>query len=163
MSRERMFDRIIGVDYSGARAPTNRLDGLAVCCADGNDPFYRVLAPGDRSDNRNRKELADWLVDWLCVSFQVHLLILHGAPQPLHEDVVEAASLSVHADLHPVFLQRLDELPAGELATPVGVKTWGWPCPSASFKASTQKSASRVLDNRRAATYRLCQSMMATR
>ena len=63
------------------------------------------------------------------VSFQVHLLILHGAPQPLHEDVVEAASLSVHADLHPVFLQRLDELPAGELATPVGVKHLGLALP----------------------------------
>ena len=39
----------------------------------------------------------------------------------------------------------------------------GWTCPNASFKASTQQSASRVLDNREATTYRLCQSMMATK
>ena len=65
MSRERMFDRIIGVDYSGSRGPTNRLGQLAVCCADGNDPLYRVLASGDRSDNWSRKKLAHWLVDQL--------------------------------------------------------------------------------------------------
>ena len=50
----------------------------------------------------------------------------------------------------------------GEMSM-TALKTSGWPCPRASFKASTQKSASRVLDNRHATTYRLCQSMMATR
>ena len=59
------------------------------------------------------------------VSLQVHLLVLHGAPQTLHQDVVAVASLPIHADLHPVFLQRLDELPAGELAALVGVKHLG--------------------------------------
>ena len=52
------------------------------------------------------------------VGFQIQLLVLHGAPKPLHEDVVAAAPLPIHADLHPVFLKRLDELPAGELADP---------------------------------------------
>jgi hypothetical protein len=40
----------------------------------------------------------------------------------------------------------------------------GLPClASASFKASTQKSASSVFDSRQARTLRLCQSTMATR
>ena len=56
------------------------------------------------------------------VGFQVHLLILHGAPQPLHEDVVGVPALPVHADLHPVFLQHLSELQAGELTPLVGVE-----------------------------------------
>ena len=97
------------------------------------------------------------------VGFQVHLLILHCAPQTLHEDVVGVPSLPVHTDFHPVFLQHMGELQAGELAALSVLKTFGWPCLSASLKASTQKSASNVLDNRQAITYRLCQSMMATR
>ena len=71
--------------------------------------------------------------------------------------------LPIHADLHPVFLQRLDELPAGELATLVRVKHLGPALSQCLLQASTQKSASKVLDNRQATTYRLCQSMMATR
>ena len=56
------------------------------------------------------------------VGFQVHLFVLHRAPQPLHEDVVAVASLPIHADLHLVVLQRLGELPAGELAPLLGVE-----------------------------------------
>ena len=70
-----------------------------------------------------------------------------------------------------MFLQYLGEFQAGELTAPSlrwgrlwsVLNTSGWPCPSDSFKASTQKSASRLLDNRQATTYRLCQSVMATR
>ena len=43
------------------------------------------------------------------------------------------------------------------------LQTSGWTCASASCKASTQQSASRVLDNRQATTYRRRQSMMATK
>ena len=56
------------------------------------------------------------------VGFQVHLLVLHGAPQPLHEGVVVVPPLPVHADLHPVFLQYLSEFQAGELTALVGVE-----------------------------------------
>ena len=56
------------------------------------------------------------------VGFQVHLLILHGAPQPFHEDVVGVPAIPVHADLDPVFLQRLSEFQAGELTALVGVE-----------------------------------------
>ena len=105
------------------------------------------------------------------VGFQVHLLILHRPSQPLHEDVVGVAPFPVHADLDRMVLKDPDELPAGELAAPSlrWGKLWsvlnssGLPWPSASVRASAQKPASRVLDNRQPTTYRLCQSMMATR
>ena len=64
------------------------------------------------------------------VSFQVHFLVLHGSPQPLSEDVVGVPSPPVHANLHPMVLKDLGELPAGELAPPPrlrGGKLWlGW-------------------------------------
>ena len=56
------------------------------------------------------------------VGFQVHLLVLHRPPQPLHENVVGVPALPVHADLDPVFLQHMGELQAGELAPLVGVE-----------------------------------------
>ncbi len=43
------------------------------------------------------------------------------------------------------------------------LNTSGLPCFRASPSASAQKPVSRVLDNRQATTYRLCQSMMAIR
>ena len=52
------------------------------------------------------------------VSLQVHLFVLHRAQQPLQEDVVGLASLSVHADPHPAPLKDLGELLAGELGFP---------------------------------------------
>ena len=43
------------------------------------------------------------------------------------------------------------------------LNTSGFPSLSASFRDSTQESTSKVLDRRRLSTYRLYQSMMATR
>ena len=56
------------------------------------------------------------------VSLQVHLFVFHRPPQTLHEDVVGVSPLPVHADLHPVVLEDLSELQAGELAPLVGVE-----------------------------------------
>ena len=64
---ERVFERIIGIDYSGGDTPLKRLrnSGLAVYCADGDAPPYRVLPTYERARNWHRKELAEWLVDLL--------------------------------------------------------------------------------------------------
>ncbi len=43
----------------------DRLTGLAVYCADGDAPPYRVLAPGRGVVRWHRKELAKWLVEQL--------------------------------------------------------------------------------------------------
>ena len=49
------------------------------------------------------------------VSFQIHLLVLDAPPQPLHEDVVQVPTLTIHADLDPLLLQRLGKGLTGEL------------------------------------------------
>ena len=56
------------------------------------------------------------------VGFQVHLLVLHRAPQPLDEDVVRVPPLPVHADLHTAVLKDLGELLTGELAPMVSIE-----------------------------------------
>jgi hypothetical protein len=63
----------------------------------------------------------------------------------------------------PVPLQETGEGVAGELRPLVGVEISGIPFLRASSRASTQKSDSRVLDSRLDNTYRLYQSLMATR
>ena len=78
-------------------------------------------------------------------------------------DVVLIPSLAVHADPHAAVLQHLGELQAGELAPSSVLNTSSWPLLRASSSASAQKPASRVLDSRQAGTYRLCQSITATR
>ena len=45
MIRERAFERTIGIDYSGRDTPVHKLEGLAVYCAEGNDPPQLVCPP----------------------------------------------------------------------------------------------------------------------
>jgi hypothetical protein len=98
------------------------------------------------------------------IVLEVHLLILDGAPQPLHKDVVECPALAIHADAYPVGLEHAGKVVAGERAALIGMKISGGPkLLRASCNASTQNSVSRLLDRRQASTFRLCQSIMATR
>ena len=64
MSNGRMFDRFIGVDYSGERAPDDPLPRLAVYCVDGHSPPYRVDFREDEP-RWSRQQLAQWLVNQL--------------------------------------------------------------------------------------------------
>lgn len=57
----RMFQRTIGIDYSGTAMPVSMLNGLAVCCADGDGP-PQTVAPPRNAANWSRKEIAQWLV-----------------------------------------------------------------------------------------------------
>src|SRR5439155_24660252 len=52
------------------------------------------------------------------IGVEVHLLVFEASPQSLHEDVVHAAALAVHADRDAVALQRAGEAVTGELAAP---------------------------------------------
>ena len=67
----RMFDRTIGIDYSGGDTAMERLGGLAVYCVDGNGLPQRVTPqalhnPPQRNVVRwNRREIAEWLVEQL--------------------------------------------------------------------------------------------------
>ena len=99
----------------------------------------------------------------ILICFQIHLLVLHCSPQPLYEQIVAIPPFPIHADPDSVLLQEPGEGLTGELGTPWSVlNISGLPFLSASFRASTQKPASRVFDSRQESTYRLYQSMMAT-
>ena len=84
MGNDRMFRRYIGVDYSGARTPKSRLDGLAVRCALGDREPVRVPAVTDvpNAVNWTRKELACWLVERLKGSVTTIVGIDHGFSFP---------------------------------------------------------------------------------
>ena len=61
-----IFNLHIGIDYSGARAPTSRLKVLQVCAAsDGGDPEPVITPAASEGQARNwtRKEIAQWLID----------------------------------------------------------------------------------------------------
>jgi hypothetical protein len=55
----------------------------------------------------------------LPVGLGLRLLVLHGPPQALDEDVVVATPASVHADLDPAIPQQIGELVTGGPPTPV--------------------------------------------
>jgi hypothetical protein len=59
------------------------------------------------------------------IGFQVHFLVLHTAPQPLDEDIVDPAALAVHADLDAMRFEGAGELFADELAALIGVEDLG--------------------------------------
>ena len=58
------------------------------------------------------------------VTMQVNILVLDAAPQPLDEHVVDPSTLSIHADLNSVGLQRIDPFPAGKLGSLVRVENF---------------------------------------
>jgi len=103
---------------------------------------------------------------------QVDPFVLHAPPPALDEDVVVAASASVHADLDLVIPQHIGELVTGELRAPrfregrlwSVLKMSGLPNRArASLSASTQNPAVSVFDSRQDSTRRVAQSMIATR
>ena len=65
MGNESMFDRYVGIDYSGTNTPVARINGLAVCVA-GPRILSGVVSPGkDECDLWSRRLLAEWLEEIL--------------------------------------------------------------------------------------------------
>src|SRR3954453_9055555 len=56
------------------------------------------------------------------VGLEVYLLVLDGAPEPLHEHIVAPCASAVHADGDGVVGQQSGKRRAGELATLIGVE-----------------------------------------
>jgi hypothetical protein len=55
------------------------------------------------------------------------MLVLHRAPEPFNEDVVQPSSFAVHADRNAVGLKEAGELLTGELAkSPAMISTTCW-------------------------------------
>jgi hypothetical protein len=93
-----------------------------------------------------------------------YLLVFHGFPEPLDENVVAPGALAVHTDGDAVREQDAGERLAGELAAWSVLKISGLPyLPMASSSASMQKPASIVIDTRWESTRRVNQSTTATR
>src|SRR5271169_5254484 len=90
--------------------------------------------------------------------------VFERSPQPLDEDVVHPAAATVHRDADFGLPQGVGEGKAGELRALIGVEISGLPKQAiASSSAVTQKSASIVFDSLQLRTFRLNQSMIATR
>lgn len=56
---------------------------------------------------------------------QVDVLVLHRAPQSLHEDIIQGTAPAVHADEDLVLSQQVSEVGAGELGPLISVEYTG--------------------------------------
>ena len=77
------FERYIGIDYSGAKSPTESLPGLRVYAADWVMPPREVLPPPSPRKYWTRRGLAEWLVEQLSSDKPMLVGIDHGFSFPL--------------------------------------------------------------------------------
>ncbi len=78
-----IFNRYIGIDYSGAQTPTASLKGLRVYLAQGDTPPVEVLPPPGPRKYWTRKGVAHWLVERLSEYAPTLVGIDHGFSFPL--------------------------------------------------------------------------------
>jgi hypothetical protein len=76
------FDRIIGIDYSGAQTPGDSLSGLRVYLADRDAPI-EVPPPPSPKKYWTRRGIAQWLVERLAEDTPTLVGIDHGFSFPL--------------------------------------------------------------------------------
>jgi len=77
------FDRYIGIDYSGASHPDERLRGLAVFQAYPGEPPSKVNPPEHEGWNWTRREIADWLAGQLRLEERIIVGIDHAFSFPI--------------------------------------------------------------------------------
>lgn len=78
-----IFDRYIGIDYSGAETPTSSLKGLRVYMACGENPTVEVPPPPSPRKYWTRRGIAEWLVERLSEDFSTIVGIDHAFSFPL--------------------------------------------------------------------------------
>jgi hypothetical protein len=78
-----IFDRYIGIDYSGAEVPTSSLKGLRIYQGDRLAPPREVAPPKSPRWYWTRREIAEWLVAELSSGPQSIVGIDHGFSFPL--------------------------------------------------------------------------------
>ena len=98
-----------------------------------------------------------------CVIFQVHLLIFERPPQPLDENVVHTASTPIHTDRDFSGLQLAGEFLAGELRALIAVKDLRPSPPQSALQRLDAEVEPIVNDSDQLNTYRLNQSITATK
>ncbi len=78
-----MFDRYIGIDYSGAQTPSNSLPGLRAFIAEGSGMPYEVQPPPSPRKYWTRRGLAEWLMVMLRETSRTIVGIDHGFSFPI--------------------------------------------------------------------------------
>jgi hypothetical protein len=78
-----IFDRYIGIDYSGAETPTSSLKGLRVYLADRITPSIEVPPPPSPRKYWTRRGIGEWLVERLAEPGRTLVGIGHGFSFPL--------------------------------------------------------------------------------
>jgi hypothetical protein len=79
-----LFDRYIGIDYSGAETPTSSLRGLRVFAADpGTEPPHEVAPPPSARRYWTRRGIAEWLTEILAEDRPTIVGIDHGFSFPI--------------------------------------------------------------------------------
>ena len=83
MSEKPMFERYVGIDYSGAQTPTSSLKGLRVYMADPATLPFEVEPPPSPRKYWTRRGVAEWLTARLSESPRTIVGIDHGFSFPL--------------------------------------------------------------------------------
>jgi hypothetical protein len=78
-----VFDRYIGIDYSGAQTPTSSLKGLRIYTADRASTPSEMLPPPGPRRYWTRRGIAKWLVERLSEDQRTLVGIDHGFSFPL--------------------------------------------------------------------------------
>jgi|SRR5215472_1243783 len=78
-----MFDRYIGIDYSGAKTPTSSLKGLRVYRADHTSPPMEVPPLPSPRKYWTRRGIGEWLVERLAEPERILIGIDHGFSFPI--------------------------------------------------------------------------------
>ena len=81
--RSPIFDRYIGIDYSGAQTPTASLKGLRVYVADHTAGPFEVSPPPSPRKYWTRRGIGEWLVDRLAEPARTLIGIDHGFSFPM--------------------------------------------------------------------------------
>lgn len=82
-SGKQLFDRYIGIDYSGAETPSSSLKGLRVYLADHASPPTEVQPPPSPRKYWTRRGIAEWLLERLSEDIPTIVGIDHGFSFPL--------------------------------------------------------------------------------
>ena len=78
-----LFERYIGIDYSGAETPTSSLKGLRVYMADRTRKTVEVQPPPSARKYWTRRGIAEWLVERFTENVTTLAGINHGFSFPL--------------------------------------------------------------------------------
>jgi len=101
-----MFNRYMGVDYSGALTPTASLNGLRVYVAEGDAVPAEVAPPPSLRKYWSRRGIAEWLVERLSEGVPTLVGIDHSLLSICFEASSCAASLHCNASMSSILRNK---------------------------------------------------------